>query len=80
MAVDNPQPYEHEMLALGSDRIGVAFHGIAHTHLDSLAHINYDKKVFGNAPRWILPVAVGRAVVSSAVSESDLIEVLRASS
>jgi len=41
-AIDNPQPYEHEMLALGSDRIGVAFHGIAHTHLDSLAHINYD--------------------------------------
>jgi len=40
--VDNPQPYEHQMLALGSDRIGVAFHGIAHTHLDSLAHINYD--------------------------------------
>jgi len=39
-AIDNPQPYEHEMLALGSDRIGVAFHGIAHTHLDSLAHIN----------------------------------------
>src|SRR5206468_5306866 len=41
-AVDNPQPYEHEMLGLGTDRIGVAFHGIAHTHLDSLAHINYD--------------------------------------
>jgi kynurenine formamidase len=41
-AIDNPQPYEHEMLGLGTDRIGVAFHGIAHTHLDSLAHINYD--------------------------------------
>jgi len=41
-AIDNPQPYEHEMLAIGSDRIGVAFHGIAHTHLDSLAHINYN--------------------------------------
>src|SRR5437762_3272010 len=41
-AVDNPQPYGHEMLGLGTDRIGVAFHGIAHTHLDSLAHINYD--------------------------------------
>src|SRR4026208_915408 len=45
-AVDNPQPYEHEMLALGSDRIGVAFHGVAHTHLDSLAHINYDGVFF----------------------------------
>jgi 3-dehydroquinate synthase len=50
------------------------------SHDSLLAHVNYDKKVFGNAPRWILPVAVGRAVVSSAVTESDLIEVLRASS
>ncbi len=30
------------MLALGSDRFGVAFHGVAHTHLDSLAHVHYD--------------------------------------
>ena len=50
MAIDNPQPYEHQMLALGSDRFGVAFHGIAHTHLDSLAHINYDG-VFYNGYR-----------------------------
>lgn len=49
-AVDNPQPYEHRMLAIGSDRFGVAFHGIAHTHLDSLAHINYDG-VFYNGYR-----------------------------
>jgi kynurenine formamidase len=41
-AVDNPQPYEHAMLAIGADRFGVAFHGVAHTHLDSLAHVNYD--------------------------------------
>jgi len=41
-AIDNPNPYEHTMLGLGTDRIGVAFHGIAHTHLESLAHINYD--------------------------------------
>ena len=40
--VDNPNPYEHRMLAIGSDRVGVAYHGIAHTHLDSLAHIHYD--------------------------------------
>jgi kynurenine formamidase len=49
-AIDNPNPYEHTMLAIGSDRIGVAFHGIAHTHLDSLAHINYDG-VFYNGYR-----------------------------
>jgi hypothetical protein len=44
-AVDNPNPYEVKMLAIGNDRIAVAYHGIAHTHLDSLAHIN-DNGVF----------------------------------
>jgi kynurenine formamidase len=39
-AVDNQNPYEHTMLAIGSDRIAVSYHGIAHTHLDSLAHVN----------------------------------------
>lgn len=39
--------------------------------------INYDKKVFGDAPRWILPVAIGRAIVSSSVKEADLIAVLK---
>jgi len=49
-AVDNPQPYEHRMLSIGSDRIGVSFHGVAHTHIDSLAHVNYDG-VFYNGYR-----------------------------
>src|SRR5687768_7506818 len=49
-AIDNQQPYEHRMLALGSDRLAVAFHGVAHTHLDSLAHIDYDG-VFYNGYR-----------------------------
>ena len=39
-AVDNPLPYEHEMLSISSDRIAVSYHGIAHTHLDALAHVN----------------------------------------
>jgi len=38
--------------------------------------INHDKKVFEDAPRWILPIAVGRAVVSSKVTEADLAAVL----
>ena len=46
-AVDNPNPYEFKMLGIGTDRIGVAYHGIAHTHLDSLAHIN-DNGTFYN--------------------------------
>jgi kynurenine formamidase len=49
-AIDNPEPYEHRMLAIGSDRLAVAYHGVAHTHLDSLAHINYDG-VFYNGYR-----------------------------
>jgi len=39
-AVDNANPYEHTMLAIGSDRIAVNYHGITHTHLDSLSHVN----------------------------------------
>ena len=41
-AVDNPDPFEHSMITTGTDRMGVIPHGVAHTHLDSLAHINYD--------------------------------------
>ncbi len=39
-AVDNPRPYEHEMLSISSDRIAVRYHGITHTHIDALAHVN----------------------------------------
>ena len=46
-AVDNPNPYEHAMQGIGADRWGVAYHGVAHTHLDSLAHIN-DNGTFYN--------------------------------
>ena len=42
--------------------------------------IHSDKKVFGDTPRWILPVAIGRAIVSRDVKESDLIAVLNARS
>ena len=45
-AVDNPRPYEHTMLSVGSDRIAVTYHGWAHTHLDSLAHVSYDGQMY----------------------------------
>jgi shikimate kinase/3-dehydroquinate synthase len=38
--------------------------------------IQRDKKVFGDVPRWILPTAIGRALISSNVSEADLIACL----
>jgi len=40
------------------------------------SRVRNDKKVFGDTPRWILPVEVGRATVSSSVSEADLIAVI----
>ena len=46
-AVDNRYPYEHEMIGISSDRISVRYHGISHTHLDALAHVN-DDGVFYN--------------------------------
>ncbi|HXP87565.1 MAG TPA: cyclase family protein [Bryobacteraceae bacterium] len=46
-AVDNPNPFELKMLTIGTDQLSANYHGIAHTHLDSLAHIN-DKGVFFN--------------------------------
>jgi len=46
-AVDNANPYEIKMLSIGMDQISVAYHGITHTHLDSLAHIN-DNGTFFN--------------------------------
>src|SRR6202158_6016345 len=35
-AADNPNPFELKMLGIGSDQISANYHGIAHTHLDSL--------------------------------------------
>jgi kynurenine formamidase len=46
-AVDNAFPYDVKMLGIGNDQIAIRYHGITHTHLDSLAHIN-DNGVFYN--------------------------------
>jgi 3-dehydroquinate synthetase len=40
-----------------------------------LEHVQRDKKVFGDTPRWILPCGVGRAAVS-AVGEAQLRQAL----
>jgi kynurenine formamidase len=49
-AIDNPDPYVVTMKGIGFDTIAVDYHGIAHTHLDSLAHIN-ENGVFYNGYR-----------------------------
>ncbi len=51
---------------------------LPHVSLHKLLElIHHDKKVSGGAPSWILPVGAGRAVVSRAVGESDLMAVLK---
>jgi len=53
-ADDNPQPLGHEMrIRRGEDGSGasmdiytISYHGFAHTHLDSLAHIFHDGRMF----------------------------------
>ena len=37
-AIDHPDPYEFEMLGIGADRISVAYHGMADTHIDAMAY------------------------------------------
>lgn len=45
-APDNPQPFEFKMLGVGSDRLGFNYHGWSHTHLDALAHVSFDGKMY----------------------------------
>ncbi len=54
-ADDNPRPFGHAMLNTGdrpgagqfvSDEYTVAYHGYAHTHMDSLTHMSYQGKSY----------------------------------
>lgn len=59
-AVDVPSPYEHVMLGIGGDKIAVAFHGTSHTHLDALAHVTYDGKMYnGYTPQEAVVMKAG---------------------
>ena len=58
VAVDNGKPFEHEMLSDGQgdgpwamDRYTVAYHGLAHTHMDSLCHLFYNGKMYNGYSR-----------------------------
>ena len=46
-SVENTNPLEHTMLSIGSERLAISFHGYAHSHLDSLAHVS-DNGMFYN--------------------------------
>lgn len=53
-AADNPMPFAHKMLSTGKgsgnqwavDSYSVAYHGIAHTHMDSLCHLVHEGKLY----------------------------------
>ena len=57
-AIDNPSPYQHTMIRTGNgdsgvamDNYSVSFHGLAHTHLDSLCHVFYRGKMYNGFPQ-----------------------------
>lgn len=56
-AVDNGNPFEHEMPTLPTrsnpwavDKIGVRFHGLVHSHIDALCHYHYKGRYYNNRP------------------------------
>jgi kynurenine formamidase len=58
LAADNPSPFKHVMLKSGADNgpwamdeYTVAYHGVAHTHMDSLCHLFYKDKMYNGFTR-----------------------------
>lgn len=61
-APDNPYPAQHHMVSAGdvagavgplqfsSDFVGVAFHGMAVSHIDALCHVFVDKQMYNGFP------------------------------
>lgn len=54
-AADNGNPFEHEMQVLPNqnnpwavDKFGVRFHGLTHSHIDSLCHHHYQGSYYNN--------------------------------
>lgn len=58
-ATDNPNPFQHDMLKTGldaespwaMDNYSVSYHGLAHTHMDSLCHLFYEGKMYNGFAR-----------------------------
>ncbi|HVS13303.1 MAG TPA: cyclase family protein [Thermoanaerobaculia bacterium] len=55
---DNANPYEHELLLHGAgpgpwavDRLGVIFHGYAHSHLDAVCHMFHRGRMYNGFDR-----------------------------
>lgn len=58
-APDNPRPFGHSMLAFGKgstgqwamDNYSVSYHGLAHTHMDSLCHLFHNGRMYNGFSR-----------------------------
>jgi kynurenine formamidase len=58
-SLDNDSPFVHKMLYTGAhpngdwfmDEYTVAFHGLAHTHMDSLAHTSWKGRMYNGFPQ-----------------------------
>ena len=61
-AADNPKPFVHTILSHGrgtsgnwaSDNFSVAYHGYAHTHMDSLCHLFHSGKLYNGFSRDVV--------------------------
>ena len=59
VAADNGKPFVHQMLTNGQDSDGqwamdnysISYHGLAHTHMDSLCHLFYDGRMYNGFKR-----------------------------
>jgi hypothetical protein len=54
-AIDNPNNFEHKMLAHGhedtawfADSYSVAYHGYVHSHMDALCHLHFKDKMYND--------------------------------
>jgi len=71
---DNPQPFEHKMLRSGEDEgqwavdnYSVAYHGLAHTHMDSLCHLFHNGKMYNGFSRsQVTKKGAGRLAITNA--------------
>src|SRR5437763_7730521 len=58
-APDNDSPFRHTMLSTGQhpsgqfvlDQYAVSYHGLAHTHMDTLCHMAWNGKMYNGFPQ-----------------------------
>ncbi|MGD1096504.1 MAG: cyclase family protein [Bryobacteraceae bacterium] len=74
-AIDNPSPYEDTMTSAGpvasTDKIGVSFHGLAHTHFDALGHHFVDGKLYNGFPQKQYVTMDGGASKGAIINAKD---------